>query len=702
MNRAQPQNHVDLYTDTDIELTEANYVERDESWMYFNHRILLEAQREDIPLLERVHFLGIYSNNLDEFFRVRVASIQHNIKDDDSDTGKAKRHKRLLEKIYELNEDYKQEVDKTFRRLMSELWKEHIHVVDETKLSPEQEQQVFDIYARHLSSGINPLFLTRMTDPQEQLDESNYLAVDLRRLDEEGKEKASDLAVIRMPQSGGDRFVRLPDDPEGNKCVMFVDDVIRFNLRHIFAGLPFNSFDAYSFKFTKDADEDLVDDNSSQGLLQQVSRGLKKRSLGETLRVVYDRNTPKRIRELLFEAADLDKNDARVAGAKYHNTRDLMDFPSLGRTDLLYSPRYPIIGKHADFTSGRLDAIRQKDRWLHFPYHSFDGFVRVLQEAAISEDVEEIKATIYRVPKHSTVVGALMAAARNGKRVTCVIELLARFNEESNISFARVMKEAGVRVLFGPGYLKIHSKLALIKAARGNIACIGTGNMHEGNARTYTDFMMMTARRGIVNDVERAFDFIEQPFIAARFRELLVSPNSMRSRFCRLIDAETHNAEAGLPAYIKVKVNHIVDEDIIRRLYRASQAGVTVQLVVRGNCSLVPGIKGLSDHITVNAIIDRFLEHSRIFIFGNGGKPKYFLGSADWMGRNLDRRVEVVTPVYDPDLKRELELVVDYGIRDVCQGHYVNEHGREPRRLSEDKPWFRSQEALYRHYLDEQ
>ena len=378
-----------------------------------------------------------------------------------------------------------------------------------------------------------------------------------------------------------------------------------------------------------------------------------------------------------------------------------MDFPDCGRTDLLYTPWHPIIGRHADFETGMLDSIRRKDQWLHFPYHSFDTFVRVLQEAAISEDVQEIKATIYRVPKHSSVVKALMAAARNGKEVTCVVELLARFNEESNISFAQKMRDAGVRVLFGPGYLKIHSKLALIKARKGNIACIGTGNMHEGNAKTYTDFMMMTARRGLVSDVERVFDFIEQPYLATHFRELMVSPNSMRSRFIRLIDTEIRNAEQGLPAYIHVKVNHIVDEEVVMHLYQASQAGVEVRLLVRGNCSLVPGIKGVSENIYVNAIIDRYLEHSRIFIFCNGGKPKHFLGSADWMSRNLDRRVEVVTPVYDPDLKRELDLVVDYGLRDVSQGHFVNEQGRRPRRFVEDKPWFRSQETLYRHYLEE-
>lgn len=691
----------ELYVDHDIKLEDDNYVDRDESWMYFNHRILLEAQREDIPLLERVHFLGIYSNNLDEFFRVRVASIQRNIEDDDSGSGKVKRSKKLLSKIYDLNEAYKQEVDRTFRRLMKELWEEHIHVVDETMLTPDQEHQVFDIYARKLSSTINPLFLDRIPDPQEQLDESNYLAVDLKRIDDEGKVQRSDIAVIRLPQSGEERFIRLPDDPEGNKCVMFIDDVIRYNLKNIFGGLPFNSYEGYSFKFTKDADEDLVEDNSSLGLLQQVSRGLKKRSLGETLRVVYDRKMPKQIRQMLFESAELDKNDARVAGSRYHNTRDLMDFPDCGRTDLLYTPWHPIIGRHADFETGMLDSIRRKDQWLHFPYHSFDTFVRVLQEAAISEDVQEIKATIYRVPKHSSVVKALMAAARNGKEVTCVVELLARFNEESNISFAQKMRDAGVRVLFGPGYLKIHSKLALIKTQKGNIACIGTGNMHEGNAKTYTDFMMMTARRGLVSDVERVFDFIEQPYLTTHFRELMVSPNSMRSRFIRLIDTEIRNANQGLPAFIHVKVNHIVDEEIVERLYRASQAGVEVRLLVRGNCSLVPGIKGVSDHIFVNAIIDRYLEHSRIFIFCNGGKPKYFLGSADWMSRNLDRRVEVVTPVYDPDLKRELELVVDYGLRDVSQGHFVNEEGRRPRRYVDDKPWFRSQEALYRHYLEE-
>lgn len=345
-----------------------------------------------------------------------------------------------------------------------------------------------------------------------------------------------------------------------------------------------------------------------------------------------------------------------------------------------------------------LDQIRQKDRFIHVPYHSFDGYIRVLQEAAIKPEVKAIKTTLYRLAKDSKVVKALITAARNGKKVTAVVELLARFDEESNIMWSKRMQEAGINVIYGVDGLKIHSKLLFIESKKGNIACIGTGNFHEGNARTYTDYLMMTARQRIVKEVEKVFNFIDRPFAQMRFQELMVSPNSMKSRILRLLDVEIKNALAGKEAWLKMKINHITDEDIVRKLYQASRAGVKINILVRGNCSLKTDVHNLSDNIRCVGIIDRYLEHARILIFCNGGHHRYYLGSADWMPRNLINRIEVMTPVYDDDLQTDLLRTVEYGLRDTNNGRIVD--GRGDNKFQQGEK-FRSQEALYNAYQKE-
>mgnify|MGYP002327756929 FL=1 len=349
-----------------------------------------------------------------------------------------------------------------------------------------------------------------------------------------------------------------------------------------------------------------------------------------------------------------------------------------------------------------LEKIQERDRFIHVPYHNFDSFIRVLQEAAISKQVTSIKITLYRLAKESKVVKALIGAARNGKKVTVVIELLARFDEASNINWSKKMQDAGIKVIFGVEGLKVHSKITHIAMKSGpDIACISTGNFHEGNARMYTDCMLMTASRRLVKEVDAVFGFIERPYSPIKFKELLVSPNEMKNKFVALINNEIKNKKAGKPAYIKIKVNHITDPVMVEKLYEASQAGVDIDLVVRGNCSLMTGIPGVSNNIRINGIIDRYLEHSRIFIFAAGGEEKVFIGSADWMPRNLDNRVEVVTPVYDPAIKGEMKRIVEYGLNDTLQGRIVDGKGENNfRDTGEEKP-FRSQEALYDYYVAE-
>lgn len=680
------------------------YIERDVSWMHFNRRILYEAERTDIPLLERVNFLGIYSNNLDEFFMVRVASLRRIIDAEGAiSAAKRKLAKQTLKEIYRLNNEYAQQFSEVMAELFKQLEAEGIRILNETQLSEAQHRQVEEFYLKRLATSTIPLFLRRNNLGDDEIDESLYLAVDLvnETLVTQGKEtERHDTAIVRIPVESTGRFIRLPDDEEGRVCLMFLDDLLRVCMPHIFRGLGYTRFDAYTFKFTKDAEMGLSDD-FTLGHLQKVSKAIRKRRKGEKLRIVFDKTMPSRIRNRLFQRAELDRYDAKIWGGRYHNTRDFMQFPNCGRHDLLNAPQPPLLHVAHDPAESLVERIRRGDLLLHFPYHSFDVFVRLLREAAMREDVKELKVTLYRVARNSHVINAIIAAAKNGIRVTAVIELMARFDEERNISWSQELIDAGVNVVFGPEQLKIHCKLVHIVTRTGDIACVSTGNMHEGTARVYSDYMLMTANRNITSEVANVFSFIEAPYLTTHFKSLLVSPNDMRQRVGRLIDRETRNHLKGLPAYIKVKINHIVDPKIVTKLYTASQAGVPIDLLVRGNCSLVPGVKGISDNIRMNAIIDRYLEHERILAFCNNGTPEVYIGSADWMERNLDRRIEVMCPIFSPALQADLLRTIDYGMRDVAHGHFVNEQEGAPKRFSAEQPWFASQEELYKAYLDE-
>ena len=458
-----------------------------------------------------------------------------------------------------------------------------------------------------------------------------------------------------------------------------------------------------------------IDSDLRTGVLQKISKGVKSRKRGEPIRFVYDEQIPKDLLKRLVDRLNVDKNDTRVAGGRYHNFKDLMKFPVCGRNDLKYPVWEPIFKPELNGKESLLTLIRQKDRSLHYPFHSFDTFIRVLREAAISKEVKSIKMTLYRLAKESKVIKALICAAKNGKKVTVVIELLARFDEASNINWSKRMQDAGIHVIFGVEGLKIHSKLVHIGTRHGDIACVSTGNFHEGNARMYTDYTIMTAHRPIVREVNAVFDFIEKPYTPVNFKELLVSPNDMRKRLIALINKEIKNKEQGKEAYILAKVNHITDQALIEKLYEASATGVQIELVVRGNCSLVTGIPGISENIHINGIIDRYLEHSRIFIFANDGDEKYYIGSADWMPRNLDNRIEVLAPVYDKEIQADLKRIVCYGYRDTAKGRIVDGTGENrlwkgfrstlckgstPAFVEADKTnvLFRSQEELYKEY----
>ena len=670
------------------------YIDRDLSWMYFNRRILQEATKPNIPLLERLSFLGIYSNNLDEFFRVRMATLSRIAEYEDKSVRKESEHAaQLIKQITKLNNKYAKEYEAAIHEVTECLRRENIFLLKDNELSEDQQTFVRQFFRQKLSGFVNPVWLSAVKELTEAADDNIFLAV---KMHAENK-KAPEYALIELPVTVCGRFIHLPDK-EGKSYLMYLDDVIRFCLPMIFSGMDYTHFEAYAFKFTKDAEME-IDNDLRNGMLQKISKGVKSRRKGDALRVIYDSGMPKDLLKRVMNKLNLDKLDTVLAGGRYHNHKDLMSFPDCGRKDLKYPAWTPIIKPELDENVSLLKLIQQHDRYIHVPYHSFDYYIRVLQEAAISKNVKSIKTTLYRLAKTSKVVTALINAARNGKKVTVVIELLARFDEASNISWSKLMQDAGIHVIFGVEGLKVHSKITHIGMKTGNdIACISTGNFHEGNARTYTDCMLMTASRRIVKEVDDVFGFIERPYNPVTFKELLVSPNVMRNRFVSIINDVIRKCRDGLPASIKIKINHITDQMMVRKIYEAAEAGVEIDLLVRGNCSLVVPAH---ERIRITGIIDRFLEHSRIFIFTVGNEERVYIGSADWMTRNLDNRVEVVTPIYDPDIKAEMKRIVEYGLRDNMQGRIVDGRGENNFRFKEGDTPFRSQEELYKEYQAE-
>ena len=680
-----------------IKKAKKNYtVNRDVSWMYFNRRILDEAANQTNPLLERLSFLGIYSNNLDEFFRVRVATLRRMVEIEENINHVNIDSHKILKKVLKLNEIYNKDFEATFLELYKELQNENIFLVNEAQLSPEQEEFVETFYREELMNSLFPILVSHMVVQPELNDKSIYLAVKISNSVKLEKNNKKEYALIEIPTGEFSRFMVLPKDGDKN-CIMFLDDVIRFCLPRIFAQFNHDKYEAYTIKITRDAEMEL-DNIAYQSVLDKVSKAVKSRKSGLPVRFVYDREIPADLLRFTQKLLKINKNDVHVCSGRYHNLKDLISFPTLKRKELKYISQPPIPILAFEESISLISLIRKKDQYLHFPYHSFDNFIRLLRESAINPEVKEIKISIYRLAKNSKVIKALICAAMNGKKVTAMVELLARFDESSNINWAKKMQDAGIKVILGVEGLKVHSKLAHITARKGNIACIGTGNFHEGTATVYTDFTLMTAHKAIVDEVESVFEFLEQPYLNPTFKQLIVAPQYMRKKIISLIKTEIDNAKKGLPAYIFCKINHIVDEKIVEKLYEASNAGVKIKLLVRGNCALTTGVRRVSENIQALGIIDRHLEHSRVLIFANGGEERYFIGSADWMSRNLDNRVEVYTPVYDSEFQKQLKTVIEFGLKDNVKARIVDGSGKNELNTTSDETPFRSQKELYQFY----
>lgn len=669
-------------------------INRELSWLSFNERVLQEAEDESVPLLERLKFLGIFSNNLDEFFRVRVATISRLV-----DFQKQAKQNlgfnpiKLLDEIQKNIEQLQKKYNRIFQLIKKELEKEKIFFINENELDRQQGEFVKGYFQEKVRLEIFPIMLDKSIDFPLLQDSSIYLAVNILK-----KTKEPIHALIEVPSNNLSRFIVLPSKKDKN-YIMFLDDVIRYNLNNIFKIYDFDKIEAFTIKFTRDAELD-IDNDISTTFLESVEKSLEKRKKGEAIRFIYDAEMPKSFLNFLIKKMKLDKETHVVGSVRYHNFKDFIRFPHLGRKDLLNHIQAHII--HSDLQNAKsiLYKMKEQDMLLHFPYHSFDYFLDLLREAAIDPLVSHIRITLYRVASNSHVIKSLINALQNGKDVTVFVELRARFDEEANIDWANKLREAGAKVKTGIAGLKIHSKLCLItrreKGKKVYYACIGTGNFHEKTARIYTDLMLLTANQAITKEARQIFTFFDKNYSVPKLQKLWVAPFNLRNKLNTHINQEIKNAKAGNHAELFFKLNNLVDEDIIQRLYKASREGVKIKLIVRGICSLIPNIKGLSENIEVISIVDKFLEHSRVFIFHNNGNPEYYFGSADLMTRNLDYRVEIITPILDEKLKLQLQQTMDLQWQDNTKARIINKEQKNQKRSVSKKPiTIRSQDAVY-------
>ncbi|MGB0261066.1 MAG: polyphosphate kinase 1 [Flavobacteriaceae bacterium] len=682
-------------------MSKNQFVNREISWLDFNARVLQEAQDPNVPLIERLRFIGIFSNNLDEFFKVRYATVKRIARAEERH-GKIfgeRSAEDLLQEITQKTITLQQNSLETLNSLMDEMAKENIFFVNETQLTSKQKEFVNTYFNEQVGPALITLVLNDLQSIAQLNDQNAFLAVRFE-LDTE-KHPFNDpvqYALIEIPSSV-QRFVVLPSEDEST-YVMMLDDLIRNQLASIFGVFDYTKIEAHMIKFSRDAELDL-DDDLNKSYVEKVAESVKERSEGEPVRFVYDKEIAEDTLSLLLSRMEIDAHDSIIPGGRYHNRRDYMKFPSLGRKDLLYNSLPPLLAPDFDLNKSILAQVAVKDRLIHTPYHTFTYVVKFLREAAIDPKVKSVYITIYRLSKISNVASSLIQAARNGKRVTVQIELQARFDEAANIQYAEVMKKEGIRLIFGVPGLKVHAKTCMIQRKEGNklkrYGFVSTGNFNESTAKLYTDYTLFTAHQPILKEIGKVFDFLEASFQIKKYKHLVTSPHHSASFFQSLIAQEIQNAQSGRPASIKIKFNSITNYPMIESLYEASRAGVKVQMIIRGVCCLVPGVEGQSENIEVISVIDRYLEHTRLIIFENNGSPKVYISSADWMTRNLHNRVEVSCPIYEEDIKQELIETFDICWKDNVKARLVNTSTNNEYRVNTESKT-RTQHALYDFY----
>ena len=680
------------------DLDEDLFMPREMSWLSFNARVLQEARVETVPIIQRLRYLGIFSSNLDEFFRVRVAEVRRLISV--SSSSNKQQSKDLLVAIQRRLAELQVEFDKAYRAVLVGLQAKRIYMIREDQLDSGQERFVQDYFTHTVLPELEPILLKESQTIPVLTDESIYLAVDIKSGD------SYHYAVVEVPTDRLDRFVEIPRRRgRGGKVFIVLDNIIRACLSQVFRGvLDIDEAKAYCFKFSRDAELEM-DTGISQSLIDKMASSLKQRRKADAVRFVFDDTMPERLLDYLRARFGFGKYDNLVAGGRYHNSKDFISFPNVGPKYLEFKPLPTIRIPQLDSGENIFEAIREKDVFLCYPYHPFDYVTDLLKTAALDPRVSAIKICLYRVARYSQIIDALINAVLNGKRVTAVVELAARFDEAANIDWAHRLTEAGINVIFGIPGLKVHSKILLIerkeRGATRYYSHIGTGNFNENTAKLYTDFSLISYDQNVGKDIYNVFDFLQYNYKRPNYRVLMVSPHTCRSGLLTLIDQEIVNAQAGYRASMTLKCNNLVDKQMAMKLYEASEAGVEVRLIIRGMCSLLPGVKGISENIQGISIVDRYLEHPRAYVFYNRGNPKYLIGSADLMTRNLDFRVEVLCPIFDQDAQQTIQDTLDQQWHDNTKARILDQNQTNQKIKTQKRvARIRSQESIHRYLVD--
>ncbi|MBZ9651054.1 polyphosphate kinase 1 [Psychroflexus montanilacus] len=676
------------------------YDNRELSWLKFNQRVLQEAADPSVPLIERLRFLGIFSNNLDEFFKVRYATVKRI-----DLAGKAGKKvlggfnaSRLLKEITQIVIKKQAESLEILASIQQQLKEHDIFVIDENEVTSDQAKFLKEFFLQKVSPALVTIMLNDIDKVPNLKDSKAYLAVKMIQFE---KDRLSNRYILIEIPSSVERFVEIPSE-DGKKYIILLDDLIRFNLNVIFNIFDYTSISAHMVKITRDAELDLEGD-LSKSYIEKLMDSVKDRIEGDPVRFVYDKEIEQDTLDFLLKKMQIDSTDSLIPGGKYHNRRDYMNFPDLGAKHLLYDKIEPLPIPGLEIQGSLLDQISKKDFLQHVPYQTFSYTVKFLREAALDPKVKSIKITIYRLAAVSHIASSLINAAKNGKRVTVSIELQARFDEANNIKYAEKMEREGVKLIFGVTGLKVHCKTCIIERLENQkikyYGFISTGNFNENTAKIYTDYTLFTAHQGILKDINKVFDFFEVNYKIKRYKHLIVSPHYTRSKFSDLIDQEILNQKEGKKSGIYIKMNSLSDYGMIDKLYEASRAGVKIKLIVRGINCLIPQVKGMSDNIESISIVDKFLEHPRLYVFQNEDHPKVFISSADWMTRNIDHRVEVTCPIYDEHIKQELIETFD-----ICWNDNVKARDfsltQENAYRKKSGPDFRSQFETYTYYKD--
>ena len=679
----------------------SKFIPRDISWLSFNARVLQEANDQSVPLKERIRFLGIFSNNLDEFFRVRVATLKRMSELVD------KKNKQsydiidspqvVLDDIQRVVLKQQNEFNRIWNNISKELKDRNIQIIDDKKLNAEQKEFVKNYFDEEVRHYIIPLMIDNLAELPYLRDKSLYLAIVMGNKNDAYNEKFS---LIEVPSRSIGRFIILPSKP-GTTSIILLEDLIKFNLPIIFSHFKFNQYEAHIFKITKDAEIDL-DQEVGLNIIDKISKGIKNRRKGKPVRFVYEKDMNAEMLEFLIKKLKLTRKSSIIPGGHIHNFRHFMDFPNV-ITEKTSRPS-PFI--HPAFKKKGLvsDVVLKQDVMLHFPYHSYDPVIDLLREAAMDDSVTSIKITAYRLASNSKVINALINAARNGKEVIVFLELKARFDEEANIEWKSIMEEEGINVLVGVPNKKVHAKLCIIQKRVNNrlvkYGFISTGNLNEKTAKIYADHCLLTASKPLMNEASRIFTYLEhwqqgdKPI--AKMRNLLVTPVNMRASIIQMIENEIKWAKKGKAAKIIIKLNSLTDLSLLDHLYKAVKANVEVHLIIRGILTLDKKVEKLNEKLNAISIVDQYLEHARVMIFHNNANEKVFISSADWMVRNLDHRIEVATPILDPKIKKELIDIIQIQLRDNQKARII-----DPELLNKYVPSsrqkFKSQEETYNY-----